>query len=591
LKIEQNMIMELNQNCDTEAGLPGIEEVCRRCHFIRQASSPDCVHAPGELYDAMLANVLPFQGGDEYAHLARRQHPGYDSEALKSQLRHLKEQGTITSCQRIRELGFNSCPANGCTLVTGLKTSSPADLAGWSGVDIGKLPDPVILHTFQERHFQGGLVFVNEAYHGYRNGVFQKIDERAGIRKPLAEHLGNSATSGRVQSLNRLLQDCIAESASEFTPNSNYLGLNNGALNLTTLELEKYRPELRLQNKLDVEWIPTATCDRFNAYQEQVFSPDSDREQKKFFLQEWAGYLLTRDTSQQMMVLFVGNGANGKTVFIRQLVNLLGSGNVSSASLDSLDRSYIRADLDGKLLNVSYEISTGARIDDGYFKAIVSGEPIEAAFKFKPSFTYTPTVRLMASTNNLPQCRDVTDATFRRIVVIQFNRQFSQEQQNPLLMQELRLEMPGILQWAVAGLRRMRQRGRFEVPPSSIEALNVYRSEANPVRQFAEEFLTASPNGRGVVSTALFHAFVAWGKERKLPTGSHTSFGRALAAMGFKKRKSGQEFWLVSQNPANCRRFANLPNPCPVAVPTAPENIGVSVGGGGGPTRSSYAPN
>ena len=102
-----------------------------------------------------------------------------------------------------------------------------------------------------------------------------------------------------------------------------------------------------------------------------------------------------------------------------------------------------------------------------YLKQIVSGDMVEGERKYEHPFTFTPCARVMLATNHLPKLRDVTHAFFRRLVMIRFNRCFTAEEMDMNLPAKLAAELSGIYAMAVAGLRSLRERGRFVVPQSS----------------------------------------------------------------------------------------------------------------------------
>lgn len=144
----------------------------------------------------------------------------------------------------------------------------------------------------------------------------------------------------------------------------------------------------------------------------------------------------------------------------------------------------------------------------------------------------------MAAMNTLPKTADLTDGYFRRIGIVTFNRQFQGEQVNPNLSRELIAELSGILVWAIEGLKDLRRETRFSIPPSSFEAIEQYRTEADPIREFAEQCLRPSADRSGYTGTQLRNAFIAWGRDRGVRGDSYstTAFGRALGRMGYNKR-------------------------------------------------------
>lgn len=540
--------MDVDDVTSYEAGEPGLEQVLKRCYFMQWASTPDNQNEVSEPeWMAMLSNACRFQGGRDFAHAASRHHDAYAPEETDERLaRYLSQAGPIT-CARIQSLGFEHCPSGGCVKPSGELTGAPAGLAVWpSYFEHDDIPHPAILRSFSDSNFPGGLVFANGEFHCYRAGAHDQLDETAEVEQPIAQFLGNAATSSFIRKLTGLLAIQQARTDVGFTPNLNYLCVSNGTLNLNTFELEQHSPEHRLRTRLHVSWDSSAACPRFLAYLNGVFQPDADKAEKIAFVQQWLGYLLVPDTSMQKMLWLVGAGANGKSVLLAVVNALVGEANISHAMLDTFHQSHVRAELDGKLVNIAGEMAADSMIDDGYVKAIVAGDTIEASRKYKPSKSFRPFVRLMAATNNLPRTNDLTHGFFRRTIILSFNRKFADHEQNPNLLNELLEELPGILAWAVDGLRTLRQQGRFTIPASSDAALEQYRAEANPVQLFADECLTASPTGRATPRD-LRAVYAEWCRQYGFIPRNVSTFGQALGALGFEPFKSnGTRYWRVA---------------------------------------------
>ncbi|SKC49522.1 DNA primase family protein [Paraburkholderia hospita] len=540
-----------------EAGEPGLEQVLKRCHFMQWASKPENQNAVSEPeWMAMLSNACRFDGGREFAHTASCNHDNYTPEETDARLaRHLSQSGPIT-CAHIQSLGFGHCPSGGCVKPNGEPTGAPAGLGVWpSYFEHDDIPHPAILRSFMDSTFPGGLVFANGEFHCYRAGAYDQLDEAAEIEKPLVQFLGNAATSSFVRKLTGLLAMQQAQTDIGFTPNLNYLCVRNGTLNLTTFELEDHSQEHGLRTRLDVSWDPTAACPKTLEYVNGVFQPDADKAEKIAFVQQWLGYVLVPDTSMQKMLWLVGAGANGKSVLLSVVNALVGEANISHAMLDTFDKPHVRAELDGKLVNIAGEMAADSMINDGYIKAIVAGDTIEASRKYKPSMSFRPFARLMAATNNLPRTNDLTHGFFRRTIILTFNRKFAETEQNPNLVKELLEELPGILVWAIEGLRQLRQRGHFTIPASSNAALDQYRAEANPVQLFADECLVASATGRALPKD-LRTVYAEWSRQYGFIARNMTVFGRGLGELGFEQFKSGNNrYWRVALTSAG-REYA-----------------------------------
>jgi putative DNA primase/helicase len=115
--------------------------------------------------------------------------------------------------------------------------------------------------------------------------------------------------------------------------------------------------------------------------------------------------------------------------------------------------------------------------------------------KFAQPFSFRSYARLIFSANSLPPSRDRTHAFYRRWLVIPFERNFDGEDADKNLRPKLREELPGILNRALSGLRRLYSQGGFSEPQAVKIAIEEYQRENDTVASFVAECLTIDVNG------------------------------------------------------------------------------------------------
>ena len=232
-----------------------------------------------------------------------------------------------------------------------------------------------------------------------------------------------------------------------------------------------------------------------------------------------------------------GLGGNGKSVLLKIMAAYVGEENTNYAQLERLDRSAVRAELEGKKLNISGEMTANTTLSDGYLKQLTSGEPIEADRKYKASVTFIPTVKLVASTNKLPRLLDTSDGFGRRAVILSFTRQFDEASKDIDLADSIIAnELEGVLAWGVEGLRKLEQQRGFTIPPSSKVIVKTYMVESDAVALFNHEALVPSTTGTPVKE--LFEAFCNWCEKSKFQACNIAQFGTRLRRVGVDKRES-----------------------------------------------------
>jgi len=204
----------------------------------------------------------------------------------------------------------------------------------------------------------------------------------------------------------------------------------------------------------------------FLAYLQRV-QPDKEIQS---LLQEWAGYNLVFDTSFETFMFFIGDGANGKSVFLVILKALLGRLNISSVGLEAFkpeNRFSLAATL-GKLANIDADLSEVDKLAEGGLKKYVSGERIPLEKKFQDPIDFDPTARLTFSMNILPRFVDRSNGIWRRLLVVPWDQTIPIEERKREFLNEKYWqesgELPGIYMWALEGLKRLRTQKAFTIP-------------------------------------------------------------------------------------------------------------------------------
>jgi phage/plasmid-associated DNA primase len=88
-------------------------------------------------------------------------------------------------------------------------------------------------------------------------------------------------------------------------------------------------------------------------------------------------------------------------------------------------------------------------------------------------------------------------------------------------------ELPGILNWALAGLHDLRQAGGFVLPQTSRDMLDRLRVESNPARRFLQENYEAGPDT--ILTAELYREYTAWCQENGHHRLAEVGFGKELA--------------------------------------------------------------
>jgi putative DNA primase/helicase len=247
-------------------------------------------------------------------------------------------------------------------------------------------------------------------------------------------------------------------------------------------------------------------------------------------LQEWFAYVLAGDADLQKILLLLGPPRSGKGTIAHVLGGLLGKVGVAGPTLASLGTPFGLEPLLGKPLAVISDCRISARSDQALIAerllSISGGDLIGVDRKNKSTVHTVLPTRLMVFTNEMPKVRDASGALANRFVVLPMTESFL-DREDPRLGNRLRAELPAILHWAIEGLQRLRERGRF-VPPAAGLALVEYLARlASPIREFVNDqcYLGA---GHEVRKEIIFGRYRWWCGHQNTPPMSAAEFGLEL---------------------------------------------------------------
>lgn len=351
-------------------------------------------------------------------------------------------------------------------------------------------------------------------------------------------------SNSRVISVEKMAQAQRASGAAELDK-GNLLNLVNGTLSLDNLLLHDHDPANLLSYCLPYEYDYYATCPRFRRFIDEVIvkedgkTPDTDL---TLLLQELVGYSLTQDTNHEAMIWLAGEGGNGKTVMITILSKLLGPLAVGlNFQTIGMAGNYDLAELPGKRIVFSTESERGGNMAEGYIKRIVSGETINARPIYGTPFYFQSTAKIWWAMNDMPTVKDTSNALHRRLKLIRFHRVFKDAEKDVHLIDKLSEELPGILNWALGGLLRLREQGQFTQAAAVDAAKDEFRLESNPIAQWLKE--RTEPGGE-TLATAAYQNYSNWCTRSGHQEWNSTNFGRELARLNVQKerKRSGQVY-------------------------------------------------
>lgn len=264
------------------------------------------------------------------------------------------------------------------------------------------------------------------------------------------------------------------------------------------------------------------------------------------YLQDFFGYILlgAARPNGECFAIWIGDGANGKSVALRLLQWLIGQENYSSLSLHEMTARNTES-LVNKVANIGSETERSAAVQTSVLKRMVSLEPILAEPKYRPHYSFVSTAVPVFAVNDLPSIDDRTDGIWRRMHMIRWSVTIPEKERDTALPQKLQGEMEGILNWAIKGAQRVLANG-LVVPKQVRDATTTVRLEANSSAMFCS--VTVEKRDDSYVSKDdLYQAYRAWCKHNGYKPVSNINFAkelkRSIPEIGESKSRSGYVNW------------------------------------------------
>jgi putative DNA primase/helicase len=410
--------------------------------------------------------------------------------------------------------------------------------------------DKDFLHLFAAREVAqmlgtGNLLHsAGELWRWKGDGVWRRLEDRD-IKQKIHDVAGGAdLTANVVNSILDLAKTEVHRPGHRFDVDVTRINCVTGEIEYADLigawMLNPHVREHYRTTMIPVAYDVSATAPRFAQFLCEVFAGDADSANKIAIVEEALGYTLIASCYLEKFLMLIGGGANGKSVLLAVLAALLGPEHICAVQPSQFDNKFQRGHLFGKLANIITEIAQGAEIADDKLKSLVSGEVTTAEHKFKDPFDFVPFATHWFGTNHLPHTRDFSDAVFRRAIVLTFNNKFEGNNRDVHLIKKLKAELPGILNVALCGLRRLIENGAFTECASSEDTKRQWRLESDQAQQFVEERCEIGLFHKAA-SSAVYADYKMWAETAGIRmTLNRNNFTTRLKSIGFADKKGAK---------------------------------------------------
>lgn len=366
------------------------------------------------------------------------------------------------------------------------------------------------------------------------------------LRSDLVQKFGSRMTRARVS---EILAKCSAltyrdvEELGATTP-PNLLPFENGIYDLGTKQLLPHSPEYFFTYVHPVKYAPASTCPAIDTFLLAVVDRPNEE-----LLRDIAALCLYRDRLTRHFFILVGEGHNGKSIFLTLVRRVIGESRCVSITPHNLEkRDFTAVQLHDKHADLGADIPGGVIADLTIIKSVTGGDYISVESKGVDRFETKSYAEIVYSSNTPPRFSENTRAVYDRLVVITFPYNFlpaSEISQPTHKLEDLRIkeqlltseELSGFLNVLLDRLPLLIEKRALSIVVSPEKTRADYAQVTNTPLVFLETCCEQVPYipgdklvpSEGWASRAeLYAKYKQFCAERKLHIESQATFGRRI---------------------------------------------------------------
>lgn len=361
-----------------------------------------------------------------------------------------------------------------------------------------------IAHQVLDTQFKGGTLVrgLDGQYWRYSGTHWQPYssDELKGLIKAECEAYRALNPSFKFQISSTIVASEVVIRA-EVSKGADLLGANRApapVINCSNCELwlerdgsfatRRHSPGSFLTYCLPLAYSPEAECPLLNETLAGIFEPLPDGNDVVRHFWEVLGYTLQPNKTIPAWFLFYGHGSNGKSLLLDVMLSLLGPAGRSIASISELSPTkseFALSECVGALAIVDDDVKRDTVLNDDILKKLSEAKELRARQLYGQKFTFRNCATVFLAANNWPQTRDLSDGMMRRAYGFPFANRFKHDDNRKERI--IRDELPGALVKALEGLRRLRERGTFDVPASCKGVIDEWKTHSNQALAYLAE--------------------------------------------------------------------------------------------------------
>ncbi|MFJ1838217.1 phage/plasmid primase, P4 family [Streptomyces sp. NPDC088175] len=291
-----------------------------------------------------------------------------------------------------------------------------------------------------------------------------------------------------------------------------------GVVDLHTGHLHKPDPEADMHSRATSVAPETMPTPRWHRFLHDTFGDDAKGAETIHFLHLLLGYSVTGDVGAQVLPFLYGTGANGKSVLLDVMTQILGDYAQAAPPGFLMEKGKFSehstelTELHGRRIVVCSELKPNDKFDESRVKLLTGGDRIMARRMRQDFFSFNPTHKLWLLGNHRPEVGTGGHAFWRRIRLIPFERVVPAARKIDNLAKELvQSEGPGILQWLIEGAQLyLDTRDPLAGPATVRIATEAYATTEDHIGRFLAECCTTENGDLRVEQGLLYTTYSSW---------------------------------------------------------------------------------
>jgi len=374
----------------------------------------------------------------------------------------------------------------------------------------------------------------NDKIYRYQEGVY-KDDGKEKIKEMCMELLGEDFSVRRVNEVIACIQAKTYTDPTEI--DNGWINLENGLLNPITMEFKEHTPDIFSIIRIPITYDPEADCPLFKKKLQEKISEDRFKT-----VQEMFGYCYLPGQRFEKAFMLYGPRRTMKSTTLYVLGKMLGNENVTGYPLHYLvEDNFGVAYLYGVPANIFPDLESRALKSTGAFMSLVGGDKIGLAQTHKDPISWYPSTKLIFSCNNIPGTYNKTLAYYRRWLPLEFSKQTPKDKIDNKLKERLLKELPGILNWALDGLKRLIQQDKFTFNPTDEEIKDIYEKHSDSIASFILNCIDCEHDEGALTKREVYADYIKYCKANNLNQENQIKFGRVFKAhTGCGTRRIGE---------------------------------------------------